>query len=114
MSADNNTVYGLARFSWAAFDRLPPPLRQVLNYSVFDMGTDFIVGQLSEGANPFDLAAELELLDANNAARLALSAYGPRYPALRPLPPRGGRAKRTDQLPAGGSASAPAIAIARI
>ena len=81
MSADNNTVYGLARFSWAEFDRLPSPLRWVLNYSAFDMGTDFIVGQLSECANPYDLAAELELLDANNSARLAIKSYGPRYPA---------------------------------
>jgi hypothetical protein len=83
MSADNNTVYGLARFSWADFDCLPAPLRRVLNYSAFDMGTDFIVGQLSEGANPYDLAAELELLDVHNATRLALSAYGPSYPTAR-------------------------------
>lgn len=86
MTGDNNTVYGLARFSWSDFDRLPPPLRHVLNYSVFDMGTDFIVGQLTEGANPFDLAAELELLDAHNASRLALAAYGPRYPAPKRRP----------------------------
>jgi hypothetical protein len=81
MSGDNNTVYGLARFSWSDFDRLPARLRQVLNYSVFDMGTDFIVGQLNEGANPVDLAVELEHIDAVNARRLALEAYGPRYPA---------------------------------
>jgi hypothetical protein len=83
MVGDNNTVYGVARFSWSEFDQLPPPLRRVLNYSAFDMGTDFIIGQLREGANPYDLAAELEHLDAANTARLALKAYGPRYPAPR-------------------------------
>jgi hypothetical protein len=83
MLGDNNTVYGVARFSWSDFDRLPPPLKRVLNYSAFDMGTDFIVGQLNEGANPFDLAVELEHLDHANAARLALKTYGPHYPAPR-------------------------------
>jgi hypothetical protein len=91
MSGDNNTVYGLARFSWAEFDRLPAHLKQVLNYGVFDMGTDYIVGRLNEGEDPRDLAAELETLDASQATRKARETYGPAHPQAKPprrAPPR--------------------------
>jgi hypothetical protein len=83
MSGDNNTVYGAARFSWSEFDRLPRPLKEVLNYSAFDMGTDFIVERLNEGENPQDLAAELERRDVANARAEARVTYGPRHPQAR-------------------------------
>jgi hypothetical protein len=83
MSGHNNPHHGLARFSWGEFDRLPAQLRWVLNYSVFEMGTDYIVELLNEGVPPADLAVELEQLDARTSVRAALETYGPRHPACR-------------------------------
>jgi hypothetical protein len=102
MSGDNNTVYGVASFSWAEFDRLPAGLKQILNYGVFDMGTDYIVGRLNEGENPLDLAAELQSLDQSKAIEKARETYGPSHPQARAA---GGARPEADRPRRGGTAS---------
>jgi hypothetical protein len=83
MRGDNNTVFGLARFSWDDFDRLPATLKQVLNYGFFDMGTTYVVDRLNEGDSPQDLAAELNQIDAAKARDMARQAYGPAHPQAK-------------------------------
>ncbi len=83
MSGDNNTVFGVARFSWDDFDRLPARLKQVLNYGFFDMGTTYVVERLNEGESPQDLALELSQIDGNKARDMAREAYGPAHPQAK-------------------------------
>jgi hypothetical protein len=101
VSGDNNTVFGIARFSWDDFDRLPARLKQVLNYGFFDMGTTYVVDRLNEGENPGDLAAELSQIDAAKAKQKAWEAYGPTHPQAKAagLP---GVERRLEQAPQAG------------
>jgi hypothetical protein len=83
MRGDNNTVFGIARFSWDDFDRLPAKLKQVLNYGFFDMGTTYVVERLNEGENPQDLAIELSQIDGRKARDMAREAYGLAHPQAK-------------------------------
>ena len=83
MSGDNNTVFGVARFSWDDFDRLPAALKQALNYGFFDMGTTYVIDRLNEGENPQDLATELSQIDGRKARDMAREAYGPAHPQAK-------------------------------
>jgi len=83
MRGDNNTVFGVARFSWDDFDRLPATLKQALNYGFFDMGTTYVVERLNEGENPQALADELSQIDGRKARDMAREAYGPAHPQAK-------------------------------
>ena len=83
MHGDNNTVFGVACFSWDDFDRLPATLKQALNYGFFDMGTTYVVERLNEGENPQALADELSQIDGRKARDMAREAYGPAHPQAK-------------------------------
>lgn len=83
MHGDNNTVFGVARFSWDDFDRLPATLKQALNHGFFDMGTTYVVERLNEGENPQALADELSQIDGRKARDMAREAYGPAHPQAK-------------------------------